>query len=309
MKHLLLTLLLAIASITTTQAAATITADEFQGFEAGNDGDTMTDALLASGKVGSGTWLTVEDPEAFDDGPTPNITIEADAAFPLYTPVVVGATTISTAGTRGMRVVTPPSGENSIAINFSSPTNPDSIAFNFRWNGSGVNSSPRDIVAMWSGNAANSGLGGGFQRIQLYDATGGANPTWRAHYQPNFTQTSAGTEFIRGRWYWVTAQHVDNSQLYRVSFYDTTTGYTLTGTESGTIGTDIDIGGMMHLQFGAIKYNADASQTYDFDNIVINTTAGTFPLGPGDGGVAASSPARVTFGKGQFTWGKGALRP
>jgi hypothetical protein len=271
--------------------AVPLTADMLVDFEASTDGTVMTNAILLSsthGTIGNG-WATISDPDNDTPGATPNITISTAASFPLYTPITVGGTTYSSSGTRGMRAVLAVGGENCVAITFTSPTNPDSIGFNFRFNGANINTSPRDIVGMRSDPT------GGFQFLQIYDGT---TPNFRAHWQPPFTGVSAGTNFVRGRWYWVTMQHVSGGNNFRVRFYDTTTGYTLTGEESGAVTTTTV--GMTRLKFGGIKYNAGATQSIDFDNIIINTTNGAFPLGPGDG-PSASGPYWVSS-NGAASW-------
>jgi hypothetical protein len=271
-KRLVIVILFAVAF---PSFADTITGNLFVDFETSTDGTQMTNSIMSAathGSIGTSTWSTQYGDSTETPGAVPNITIENDAAFPLYTPVVVGGTTYSSAGTRGMRVVLATNGENSVDLPISGVTltNPTSIGFNFRFNGAQINSSPRDVVGMRSDPT------GGFQFLQLYD---GNPPNFRAHFQPPYTVTTSGANIVKGRWYWVTMQHVGAGSTFRVRFYDTTNSYSMQE-QSGTVETTSS--GMTRLKIGGIRYNSGATQSVDFDNIVINTT-GTYPLGPGTG--------------------------
>lgn len=247
----------------------------FVDFETSTDGTEVTNAILVAathGSIGTSTWSTQHGTDTTTPGTVPNITIEEDAAFPLYTPVTVGETTYSDSGTRGIRVVMASGVNNSIDLPISGVTlsNPTSIGFNMRFNGAQINSSPRDVVGMRSDPT------GGFQFLQLYD---GNPPNFRAHFQPPYTVTTSGANIVKGRWYWVTMSHVGAGNTYRVRLYDTTDNYSMQE-QSGTVQTTSI--GMTRLKIGIIKYGSGSSQSIDFDNIVIST-AGTYPLGPGDG--------------------------
>lgn len=261
-------------------------------FETSTDGTVMTDAIVANSLHGDdfNGWSTTDDPSAQTAGAVPNITIATSAARAISGVIKVNGVSYSSAGSRGMHVTTP--SNNAIQVALSVGVNL-SIGFFFRFNGAKINDSPRDVVGLRSDPTGN------YQFLQIYD---GNTPYFHAHWQPGGTGIGNNIDFQRDKWYWVTMKHVNGGQTFEVRFYDPDSNYSLLGTSTGAIG-GISTVGCTVIQIGCIQYASGASQSFDFDNIVIDTN-GAFPLLPSGETVAPvkikgltkiANTGRITF--------------
>jgi PKD repeat protein len=276
-------LLFLVAALVANSFADTIPGNSFVDFEIGNDGSTITAATMTDsthGNVWNG-WQSLSNPSAQTVGATPNLKISTAASYQLYTPADINGTIYSGSGTRGMRATL--SADNAVQVKLPSPGYMLSVGFYFRFNGSQINSSPRDVVGLRSDPTGN------YQFLQIYD---GPTPYFHAHWQPGGSGIGNNVNFNRNQWYWVTMNHVRGGGTMKVSFYDPAKNYSLVGTSTGAVSSGTQ--GCTTIQFGAIKYSSGGSQSLDFDNFIINTN-GVFPLGPGNGsgGPINQSPTAV----------------
>jgi hypothetical protein len=245
----------------------TIVADSLLDFETASNGTVVTSSVLTSatkGKLFNG-WVTVSAPNAQTQGATPNLTIATSASSPYsFASTIDGISYPGTGGTRGLHAVM--GNDGAAELTFSPGYLSISLGFYFRFNGAQINSSPRDLVALVDS-------GGGFQYLQLNDAS----PSIHAHWQPPYTMVGNDVTIQRGKWYWISMHHVPAGQNTQINIYDPANGYSLVGTTGGAVTTPT--GAATVLQFGIIKYSSGASQSVDYDNFVIDTT-GKFPLLP-----------------------------
>lgn len=250
--------------------AAPMSVTTLQHFEASTDGTTVTQAILNSGTLGStfDGWSTITDPDNQTSGTTSTLKIETDSSFNFPGSVTVDGSPYTATGSRGMRSTH--SDSQCIQLDLPSPGNQLSIGFYFRWNGANQNFSPRDCVAMRADPT------GGFQMMQVYD-----NPTQpyvHIHFQPNGgSGVGNDVDIDKDTWYWITMKHTAGGGTTRLSVYDATT-LALIGTSTGTV-TGSSTVGVTTIQMGCIRYAAGSGQTFDYDNLVIDS-AGTFPLLP-----------------------------
>lgn len=252
--------------------ADTITGNLFLNWETSSHSTVITPTIMSNAvALGAlnGSWDTTVDPENFTSGTTTSITINTNAQYDLYTPVVVSGTTNTGTGTRGMRTIL--DAGNAVQFTFSGtlPTSM-SIGFYFRFNGPATNDSPRDILVFQDN-------GGNFQTLQIYDHTGSTKPIYHAHTQNG---TGSNISFNRDQWYWVTIYRTASGGTMKVRFYDPSGSYTNLGESS--LSVPAGTSGVHWLYWGSGKYWASALQSVDFDNFIINTN-GTYPLGPGGG--------------------------
>jgi hypothetical protein len=262
--------------------ADTITGQALIDFEAGSDGSVVTTTIMNSstkGQTWSG-WQTLSDPGNQVQGSTPYLTISSAASQQLHTPASIGGTVYAGTGTRGLRETM--TADNAVQLVIPSPGYQLSIGFYFRFSGSQVNYSPRDVVGLRSDPTGN------YQFLQIYD---GPQPYFHAHWQPGGTGIGNNVNFNRNHWYWVTMKHVAGGGTMQISFYDPSNNYALVGTSSGAVTSGTQ--GCTRIQIGCIKYSSGGSQSVEFDNIIINTS-GTFPLGPGAGGSVPNQAPVVT---------------
>lgn len=278
---------LMLACLCATAQADTISGSALVDFETGSTNNTMLTPTLATNSTKGqtfGGWVTqygTVDAEQ-NTGNSPYLTLTTDASVQLYTPASINGTTYTGTGTLGMRA-TMTAGTNSvIKLTFNPALAAFSMGFYFRYNGSPVDWSPRDLVLMQDG-------GGFFQILQIYDqASGPQIPYFHAHFQSG-AGVGNNVDFQRNTWYWVTIYRAAASGTMKVSFYEPTNSYALLGESIGTVSGST--GSLNYMSIGAFKYSV-SGQSVDYDNIIINTN-GVYPLGPGGG---AGSQALHTVG-------------
>jgi hypothetical protein len=252
-------------------AAPSITyANEVQSvgdFEVQSDGTTISRAIAETVFKGlnAATWDTSAGNSSFSGVETSTLFIEADAAHDPDQSLIADGSSIARPGGFGMRVVQ--SDDANLILPFTHTSAP-SVGFHFRWNGSQINSSPRD-VAGWH-NAQ-----GFYEYLQVYD---GSTPYFHTHYQGVGYVGGSGSNvnFAKSHWYWVEMSWVAGGATFSISFYDAESGYSLVGTSTNTMAS-----GSMSLPtyflIGCIKYSSGGSQTFDFDNIIYNADGSSLP--------------------------------
>lgn len=254
-------------------------ADQIDGdllidWEASSDGTVITATILTNSSHGASvTFTTMTQPSStFVPGAITNATIEEDAAKDIYTPFNVDSTVYDSAGTRGMKITM--QANQFIHIDFGSEIDTLSCGFFFLFGGPSVNWSPRDIAAWYDDS-------GQYQFLQIYDqASGDEIPYFHAHWQPGGSGFGNDVDFDRDTWYWVTMNYAEGGETFRVRFYETI-GWTSIGESTGSVTSGPD--GADTFVLGCVKYGASSSQYVYFDNLIIDITDGTFPLGPGSG--------------------------
>jgi len=255
----------------TTTSNGEIIADTFIDFENVANGTVVTPDILykvTKGKTWNGWTINVG--SSLSPGQSQYLTITSAARSPYPLPVSINGVSYSGGGSLGLRSVM---GDNNIIqLNIPAPGYYQfSVGFFFRFNGAQVNWLPRNVVGL------RSYPDGNYQFLNFYDYP---QPFCHIHWKP-FPSSTNGVgdpiDFNRGQWYWMTIKYGAANQTTQLNVYDPAANYALIGTSTGLVtgGTN----GVSTVQFGTIQYASGASQSVDFDNIVLDTT-GSFPLVP-----------------------------
>jgi len=286
---------------------ADIQGESFIDFETGSTGDLLTSTMAANCTHRNiGTWEIREG--AAGGGETlvsssTHLFISTNGAHPIYTPVYVGTTTYSAAGTRGIWADW--SSNSQVRLQLPGRWYPNlSVGFFFRYRATvPLTTSTHDLV-----NLKDSGRGV-YAVLQMTSSYGraylpaGNTPIIHFHSNQMSTFTYNGYNFTGGwgvpvevvpdHWYWITMNFAPPGSRAQFNVYDAENSYSLVGISWGDIvpGSYSDFA-VNQVWFGSFKYSFDdPSQGCYYDNIVISTS-GVFPLGPGGGGIP-STPAEI----------------
>jgi hypothetical protein len=237
-----------------------VLADALINFESGSaSGTELTIALAASGTIGgNGYW---------SDGPFTNLTLQSAGQLSnLLTPVKIGSTLYTGSGSLGSQYTTS-SALNQMIYIFTPSSNSVSVGFWFMTDMPTSDSSTCDMFEVQNV--------GGTQHyaVLVIDDTG------QMKLETNFG-TSSSYAYSANTLYWVTIQYNTSaaSTTNDIMKIFSSTGVLLATLTGGTVTSPTQANVV------AIGSGGDGGQTVGLhwwvDNVEINYTSGTFPLGP-----------------------------
>lgn len=237
-----------------------IAANTFVDFEAGNDEDLLTTEMLDTGTHESlGTW-------SFPEG---NSALNVELGdFDFYTPFTVGASTYLGTGTRVIR------GDNSFQTNsarlgLTVPVDNLSLGLFITYGDNNYGPGSYRGLDLVSINGANDGS----PHFVVMQQSNSATPKVICHTENGGT---TGISITLSKRYWLTVRYVKGDKGY-VALYDPDTWTQVGSTQELEIGNTQAVS----VTFGARDaHGGDPSSFTYFDNLVIDTTDATFPLGP-----------------------------